>query len=356
MNINPINSVGEWFKSRLPWDFISSYTQEKKVPQHSSSFWYLFGGLSLFFLIVQIVTGILMLLYYSPTPDTAHESVKFIMTQVSYGWFIRSLHVWSSHLMIACVLVHFFSTFLMKSYRKPRELMWITGIIQLFIVLGFAFTGYLLPWDTTAYFATKIGTEIPGTIPVIGPFIMNVLRGGEYVGAETLKRLFALHVTIFPFGILAFIGLHLILNQVYGTGTPISQKNKKRDIRFFPNYLYRDALSWTLGVALLVGLAIVLPVKLDIKADQLAAAPPGIKPAWYFLVLYQTLRMFPAAILGISGDVFVNLLVGLMATVTILLPFLDTKASREEKSPVFTFFGIVALLYFVIMIILAYTT
>jgi cytochrome b6 len=356
MSIDPIKPVSEWLKSRLPWEFIQKYMQEKKVPQHRHSFWYLFGGLSLFFLIVQMITGILMLLYYSPTPETAHESVTLIMTQVSYGWLIRSLHVWSAHLMIASVLVHFFSTFLMKSYRKPRELMWITGVIQLFIVLGFAFTGYLLPWDTTAYFATKIGTEIPGTIPIVGSFIMNILRGGEYVGAETLKRLFALHVVVFPITILGFVGFHLILNQIYGTGTPIGIKTRKADIRFYPNYLYSDALSWTIGIAVLLGLALLLPVKLDIKADQLAAAPPGIKPAWYFLVLYETLRIFPATLMGISGDLIVNMLVGLLGAVTFLLPFIDRKASREEKSPIFTMFGIVALVYFILMIILAYTT
>jgi cytochrome b6 len=348
--------LGEWFKARLPWEFISRYMLEKKVPRHRYSFWYLFGGLSLLFLIIQLVTGILMLLYYSPTPETAHESVIFLMTQVSYGWLIRSLHVWSAHLMIVCVLVHFFSTFLMKSYRKPRELMWITGVIQLFIVLGFAFTGYLLPWDTTAYFATKIGTEIPGTIPIVGSFIMNILRGGEYVGAETLKRLFALHVVVFPLGVLGFVGLHLILNQIYGTGTPISLKSSKFEIPFFPNYIYRDALSWTIGIAALLGLALLLPAHLDMKADQLAAAPPGIKPAWYFLVLYQTLKLFPATLLGINGDAVVNLLVGILGAVTLLLPFIDRKASREERSPFFTFFGVVALVYFTITIILAYTT
>src|SRR5437879_2808079 len=129
----------------------------KTVPRHRSSIWYYMGGLALFLLGVQIVTGVLLLLYYQPTPEAAHQSVEMIVTRVPFGSLIRSLHSWSANALIAVVFVHMFSTFFMKSYRAPRQLMWLTGIILLLLMLGFGFTGYLLPWDLTAYFATRIG-------------------------------------------------------------------------------------------------------------------------------------------------------------------------------------------------------
>lgn len=345
-----------WLRERLPIDETLAFLHKKTVPRHKHSFWYIFGGLSLFFFIIQIVTGVLLLFYYSPTPETAHESVQFLITKVPFGWVVRSIHAWSANLMIACVLLHFFSTFLMKSYRKPRELMWITGVVQLMIVLGFGFTGYLLPWDTTAYFATKVGTEIPGTIPYLGTFAVNILRGGEFVGAETLKRLFALHVVALPLVMLAFVGAHLLLVQRYGNSVPIGTKVTKSGIPFYPNYVYRDSIAWTFGFMVLAALVLLVPRGLDVKADITGSAPPGIKPEWYFLSLYQTLKVFPAALAGISGDTIVNILVLCAGAFLFLVPFLDRKASREEPSKLFTVFGIIAALYLTVMTIWAYLT
>src|SRR5579862_2090561 len=167
MNTNGGGGVGEWIGERIAWKEITGFLRRKRVPQHKHSFWYIFGGLTLFFFIVQIISGILLLFYYSPTPDTANDSIHLIMTKVPFGWLIRSIHGWSADLMVAMMLIHLFSTFLMRAYRKPREILWMTGVIQLFLVLGFAFTGYLLPWDAKAYSATKIGTEIPTSIPFL---------------------------------------------------------------------------------------------------------------------------------------------------------------------------------------------
>ncbi len=159
------DKVIPWLDERIYLSSFQKFLRNKMVPNHRHTVWYLFGGLTLFFFIVQIVTGVLLLLYYKSTPETAYESVKHIITEVPYGNLVRSIHVWSAHFMIAAVVIHMFSVYFMKAYRKPREAMWLSGFVLLMLTLGFGFTGYLLPWDTTAFFATQIGTEIPRSIP-----------------------------------------------------------------------------------------------------------------------------------------------------------------------------------------------
>jgi len=351
-----MSGVGRWLRERLPVEWIVGHLREKRVPQHRHSGWYLFGGLALFFFIVQAITGLLLLVYYSPTPATAYESVEFITNQVPFGWLLRSVHSWSANLMIASVFIHLFSTFLMKAYRKPREMMWMSGVLLLMIVLGFGFTGYLLPWDTVSYFATQIGTEIPRSVPVAGSFVVHLLRGGEFVGAESLTRLFALHVAILPMISLALILIHILLNQVYGTSKPIGVKTRGEGIPFFPNYIYRDMFAWTAASAVLASLVLIFPVALGTKADPFASAPLGIKPEWYFLVLFQTLRMMPSQIAGIDGEMIVNIAVLLVGVGLFLVPVLDRRAARNEPSPVFTILGWAGILYLILAISLAYLT
>ena len=350
------SKIFSWFDERLELTSLLLFLSNKRVPRHKHSFWYIFGGLSLFFFLIQIITGVLLLLYYSPTPTTAHESVSLIMTQVPFGWFVRSLHTWSANLMVATVLIHLFSVYFMKAYRKPRELMWISGTILLITVLGFGFTGYLLPWDTTAYFATQIGTEIPRSIPIIGDFIVTVLRGGEFIAEESLKRLFALHVVILPLVSLLLVLFHIILNQVKGSSTPIGIKTQEPGIAFYPNYIYRDAIAWTSGLLLLCALSLTLPVHLGIKADPYASAPVGIKPEWYFLVLYETLRLLPSEIFHINSEAIMNVIVLILGGFIVSVPFLDHNSSKEKYDKIFTFIGIIAISYLSIAIILAYIT
>lgn len=345
-----------WLDNRTRLLCLLKFLAEKKVPRHSQSHWYLFGGLTLLFFIIQLLSGILLLLYYSPTPETAHESIEFIMTQVPYGWLVRSIHSWSANLLIASMLIHFFSVYFMKAYRAPREMMWFSGVILLLLIMGFGFTGYLLPWDTTAYFATQIGTEIPRSIPLVGEFIVSILRGGEFIAQESLRRLFALHVTILPLISLLIVGIHLILNQVHGTSSPISVKSKGPPIPFYPNYLYRDAITWTAGVLLLCLLTMIFPLQMGPKADPLASAPLGIKPEWYFLTLYQTIRFLPSELFGLSSEILVNVLVMLLGMTVFAIPIIDRRSRHEESSRIFTWFGIVAMLYIGVSIAMAYLT
>lgn len=353
--MNLLEKCGIWLKERIPFiGNLKEFLQTKQVPRHRYSFFYLFGGLSLLLFFVQLVTGALLALYYSPTPDTANESVRSIMSEVEYGWLVRSVHSWGSNLMVALVLVHMFSTYFMRAYRKPREAMWISGVIVLLLVLGFAFTGYLLPWDTTAYFATQIGTEIPKSIPVIGETIVMLLRGATEVGEETLRRSFTIHTIILPVISLLIMGFHVSLQQVLGTSIPENVVEKKPGLPFFPNYMYRDLFAWTVLILVLIGLAALLPTELGSKANPFASAPIGIKPEWYFLPLYQTLRIVPMTVFTLNGEMIVNVLTILGLCLWLAVPLIDKGGDARKR--IFRILGVVVLVYYCVAIVLAYTT
>ncbi|NOZ56433.1 MAG: cytochrome B, partial [Calditrichaeota bacterium] len=238
--------LNERYKKAQP---ILDLLVNKTVPLHKHSLWYYFGGLTLFFFVIQVVTGILLLLYYQPSAGTAYESVRYIMTEVPFGWLIRSIHSWSANLFIGSLFIHMFSVFFLKAYRRPRELTWVTGGLMLFIALGFGFTGYLLPWNELAFFATKVGTDIAAVVPVVGSFVLRFLRGGEEVTGGTLTRLFGFHVAVLPALAFLVLGLHLALIQIQGMSVPLSvekQGGVRKQIPFFPNFLLRDLVGWLL--------------------------------------------------------------------------------------------------------------
>jgi cytochrome b6 len=340
----------------LPLEAVSRLLQTKGVPNHRFTFWYLLGGLTLFFLGLQVFTGILLTLHYVPSPDGAHESVRKILEEVRHGWFVRSVHGWSANILVFLLLTHMFSVFFLKAYRKPRELIWLTGVGLLFITLGFLFTGHLLPWDTTGYFATLIGTEVPKSMPIVGDVLVGFLKGGEEIAQPTLSRMYSIHIIILPLSLLFFLVLHLLGNQSLGSSVPIGVTPRPRAIPFFPNFFYRDLIAWLTGFLVLVALAVFLPWGIGEKADPLASAPLGIRPEWYFLPLYQTLRMVPSSLGGISGELMVNAFVGFGAMLWTVLPFLDRKAARGERGALISAVGWLLIAYLILTIILAYTT
>ncbi|MDR5695191.1 MAG: cytochrome bc complex cytochrome b subunit [Armatimonadota bacterium] len=340
-----------WSEERLRLRAIVEFLRHKTVPIHRYSFVYYFGSITLFLFLVQVITGILLLLYYRPSADAAYESVQFIMSKVRFGWLIRSIHSWSANLMVGWVFVHMFSTLFYRAYRRPREFTWVSGALMLFLTLAFAFTGYLLPWNKLAFFATKVGTEIAGDVPLVGKYVMLLLRGGEDVTEATLSRFFGIHVAILPALATVILGIHLALVQVHGMSRPISVR-AEREIPFYPDFLLRDLAVWILVLALLGTLATLYPWPLGEKADPLAPAPPGIKPEWYFLFMFQTLKFLPSKIFLFEGE-----MVGIMAflvggLVLLLVPFLDVWAQREQQNRWVTTLGILAVAYLVIMTIL----
>jgi len=242
-------SVVDWVDERIDLSAVRHFVAEKGVPVHTQKIWYYLGGMTLFLFVVQVFTGILLLLYYRPSSAEAYESVQFIVTQVQFGWLIRNVHSWSANLLIGLAFAHFFSVFFLKSYRKPRELTWLSGILLLFLMLGFGFSGYLLPWNELSFFATKVGTGIAGAVPLIGHFSLRLLRGGDDVTGATLSRFYGLHVAVLPAITTALVGLHLLFVQRQGMSVPLSVEKKLRpgarlpQMPFFPNYVLRDVLA-----------------------------------------------------------------------------------------------------------------
>ena len=339
--------VVDWLRDRIGLSGVEHAVQTKTVPVHRHTPWYYFGGMTLFFFTIQVVTGILLMLYYRPSAQEAHESIRFIMTQVSFGWLIRSIHSWSANLMIATAFIHFFSVLLMKAYRPPRELTWMSGFILLVLALGFGFSGYLLPWNKLAYFATRVGTEIAGSVPIVGHATLRFLRGGDHLTGSTLSRFYGWHVALLPAITTFLLLLHLVLVQRHGMSVPPSVERSgapPRRMRFVPDFVLRDMFGWTLALGVLAALAALFPWELGEKADPFAPAPANIRPEWYFMSMFQALRLIPGGeLFGLENEDYLILLFGAMGAVAFVLPFLDRRVVRHGRNPIVTAAGVLGL-------------
>ncbi len=347
-----------WLDTRIGLAEMEKLARKKEVPVHRHTVWYYFGGMTLFLFLIQVATGILLLFYYRPSAEEAYESVQFLMAEVEFGWLIRSIHSWAANLMIFTLFIHLFSVWLLKTYRPPREITWLSGIGLLGLALAFGFTGYLLPWNELAYFATKVGTEITGVLPLIGSFLRRLLRGGDEVTGATLTRFYGIHVAVLPALTTFLLGLHLFLVQKHGMSIPPGVEGTgsgKRTMPFFPNFFLRDLVGWLSALAILAALAAYYPWELGKKADPFAPAPAGIKPEWYFVFMFQTLKYLPSYILGIEGEVVGVVGFGAAGLLLLLIPFLDRRAARGEPSRLFAWIGIAVILYMVVLTYLGYT-
>jgi cytochrome b6 len=351
-------SLRSWLAERTPLEESVEFIRHKTVPQHRFSPLYFFGGMTLFFFGMQVMTGALLLLYYRPSSNEAYESVNFIMARVPFGWLIRSIHAWSANLMIGAAFAHLVSIVFLHAYRRPRELTWLTGVVVFFITLGFGFSGYLLPWNELAFFATRVGTEMAVVMPGIGESVVRLMRGGPNVTGATLTRFFGVHVAILPAITTALLGLHLLLVQFHGMSVPPSveaeeQRTGRRrpQMPFVPHFALHDLFGWTLALALLAALAAFFPWELGHKADVFAPAPAGIRPEWYFLWMFQSLMYAPATLFGLSGELTVMVPVTVGALALLLLPFLDPNTARSRR--IVKVLASVALVFMMTMTILA---
>src|SRR5437773_5259234 len=325
--------------------------------------WYDLGGMMMFFFLDQVLIGVLLLMYYQPGEATAYESIRYLTTKVPFGWLIRSVHCWSAHLMIISLVTHMFSTMMLKAYRPPRELTWVTGYILFALTLGFGFSGYLLPWNKLAFFATSVGTDLVKSVPLTGTWLLQVLRGGPDVTANTLYRFFALHVVILSLGFVALIGVHLLFVQRQGMAPPLGARVAPRGMKFFPSFALRDLLLWLFCFMVLLVLAVFVPYgpgipgmdwELGEKADPLAPAYPGIKPEWYFLWEYQLLKEFPPHLFGLAGPQVCLLLIALLFGIWAIIPWLDRRAYHDKASPAFSDFGWAAILFLIYLTLMGW--
>lgn len=340
---------------------IFSLARKKMVPVHRHSIWYYMGGMLLFLFVIQIITGPLLLFYYKPSAESAYQSIAEIMVSVPYGWLIRSVHHWASNLMIVVAFVHFFSTLLVKAYRKPREVTWLTGMAMFLVVLFLGYSGYILPFDERSFFALNVGTDMPGVIPVVGKYILEFLRGGETVGPHTLNRFFALHVGILPLCLMGVLLVHIVLVQLHGMSVPPSvekeaeSKNQRIPAKpMFPHLVWHDIINCLILFGLLVTLAVLMPSELGQEIDYLKPAPEGVKPDWFFLWVYQILKWMPAYVMGIEGEIVGIVGLGAVAGFIALAPVFDRRSLRNEMSPFFTLVGLISLIVFLVCTAIGY--
>jgi quinol-cytochrome oxidoreductase complex cytochrome b subunit len=352
-----MNSIESWVDARLGLQDLLHLAQKKTVPEHAHSFWYYWGGLSLFFFLVQAVSGVLLLLYYRPGPD-AYESVRQITYDIHFGWLIRSTHSWAANLMIVAIFIHMFSVFFMKAYRNPREFGWWSGLVLLLLTMVFGFSGYLLPMDELAFFATKVGLEIPASTPVLGPRLAALVRGGLEVNEYTVQRFFALHVVVLPALFLPLLGFHLWLVQKHGNAAPPSEEAKpaeaRRSIPFFPNFLTKDLAMWLIALNLLAVLAAVFPWDLGQPADPIKPAPIGIHPEWYFMSQFQVLKVFGQWFPGAAGEIIGIVLFTLGLLLWFLIPFYDREQRWLRRATYAVYFGLLVLAALVITTLWGY--
>jgi quinol-cytochrome oxidoreductase complex cytochrome b subunit len=346
-----MSAMRAWMEERLGIGAVTGFLKKKEIPRHKHSFLYYTGSSIILFLGIQIVTGVLLAVYYRPTLAEANASVARIMTEIPLGWFVRSVHSWSATFMIAVVLVHLLGTAFTKAYRKPREVSWLTGVLLLGASLAFGFTGYLLPWDELSLAATKVGTNLPKAIPLMGPWFSQLMRAGEDVTGDTLSRFFVFHVTVLPLAVLAFLGVHLFLVQRHGMSIPPEEERKERKVPappFWPNFVFREAGVWLVLVGLLMTIAVIFAPGLGPQADLMAPAPKGVQPEWYFLFMFQTLKLFPARILGLNGEMVAVLFMMAGLIMVFLLPFIDNRPFLK-KGKVITALVLAVFAYAVVM-------
>ncbi len=343
----------DWLDSRLRLKPIQKTLLDEPIPG-GASWIYVFGSATLFLFLLQAITGMFLAVYYAPTPDHAYDSIRFIETEVTFGAFVRGLHHWGASGMVVAIGLHMLQVFLYGAYKPPRELLWMVGVVLFLIVLGFAFTGYLLPWDQNAYWATQVGINMVGTVPVVGDLVAPVVQGGEILGALTLSRFFALHVLFFPAMLAVLVMIHLFILRRVGpagpwrgpyerrkgggaassAGGPGSPGFVERRVRhsetFYPRQVYMDAMVM-LGIFVLVAiLALTIPFPLTDKADPSDTSFVPI-PEWYFLFYYELLKYVHGPLEPLATWV----LPAIFFFVLLIWPFVDRNPARNPmKRPV----------------------
>ncbi len=318
--------IFHWLDRRAGIDKLMKESLDEPIPG-GARLAYVFGSGLLFIFISQIITGICLALYYVPSAETAHTSVAYITKQVAAGAFLRSLHYYGSSAMIIVLALHFLQTFLYGSFKGRRELLWMSGAVLSFLVLGMGFTGYLLPWDQKAYFATAVGTNIVGQIPWIGNWLTRLLRGGDTIGTLTLSRFYVAHVFLIPGAIFAFIAAHIFLFRKAGAAGPINEDPvhpKLPPEGFYPRQVLLDM---ALALLLMVGLGFLAyfhPAGLGPIANP-ADTQFLPRPEWYYLPMFEWLKYWE----GPKVVFAVVVIPGLLALLFFLMPFLDRKLERR---------------------------
>lgn len=353
-----IKRMWTWLDKRYDFSTVIEALLHVVIPSTAKT--YYLGGITLFLFVVQAITGILLAVYYQPTPDAAYNSILFIMNQVNFGWLIRSIHSWGANLMIFFCVLHLLRVFFQAAYKKPREITWLVGMALLGVTLAFGFTGYLLPWDQRAFWATTVGSEIAGALPGVGDQLLVFLRSGADITSRTLSRFFGIHVLVLPVSLAAILMFHLVMVHQQGLADPkrkvepkegkeegspsaLSDSQPRKLLPFFPNYVLDEVIAWYMILAGLIVLVSIFPAGLEEPANPLRT-PEHTKPEWYFLFLYQALKLVPR-IVGVTLPI-------LGGAILLFLPFIDRNPHVElRKRPVALALGVITLIVIIALTI-----
>ncbi|MBY0491562.1 MAG: cytochrome b N-terminal domain-containing protein [Gemmatimonadaceae bacterium] len=359
----PDPSISErgWLDRRLDLRGLYRGLLDRPVPS-GLTWWHTLGSATLAVFLVQLVSGLVLAMFYAPSPDHAYNSIKFLEQQVAAGRVLRAVHHWGSSAMVVLALLHTLRVFAMGAYKYPREVNWIIGVGLLGLVLGFGFTGYLLPWDQRAYWATQVGTSIASTVPYIGGDLALLLKGGSQLGAATLTRFYAFHVLWLPGGIVVLIAMHLAMVVRQGiaaparlleTGAPartddaeyvehyarVYEGSKQGGVRFWPDIIAKDVVASLLVIVVLFVVAWWAGAPIEAPADPTDNSYIPT-PEWYFLPFFQLLKLFP-------GSMEATVAIGvpsLLAVVFLGLPLFDRRSTRRLRGRPFAALGASVLL------------
>jgi len=342
---NWLSRIGGWFDHRLGVRAIVLSTLEHPIPRGAAGplgWWYVFGSASLTLLAIQILTGIGLSLVYVPAPDQAFESLEYLNYEQPLGWFLRALHYYAGSGMVVMVLVHMTQVFLHGSYKYPRELTWLVGVLLLVCTLGMFFSGQILRWDPDAYWGLAVAGSMAGRVPVVGPQIVQLLHGGPVIGGDSLSRFFALHVFVIPGALLLLLAAHLWLVLRCGISAPPDPKQpvdprtydvdyhaelRRTGVPFFGGAVLKDAFFSALVVIVVVALAAIMGPKGPSELPDPTIGGANPRPEWPFLWLFALLAMSPPAAETFIILVLPVLLLGLL----FLVPFISNRGQRAPS-------------------------
>jgi ubiquinol-cytochrome c reductase cytochrome b subunit/cytochrome b6 len=373
-------AIKEWAVESFPFDLnILKEMSSEPIPNHLKRWWFAIGGTPLYLFVVQAITGIILTFYYVPNPAEAYNSVEFITTQARFGWFIRSIHKWSAHLMVFTLMLHMMRVFFTAAYRRPRELNWMIGVGLLLTTLGFGFTGYSLVYEQISYWAAVVGTNIAEATPLIGGLLANFMRGGAEVGPNTLTRFFVLHIGVLPTVIVLLLFLHVVQIRLHGVTrfrfekdetpavelsmrvsapvTPVrfhggdagkpgeteAERVAAESYPFYPHHFYTELIIGLTLTFVLTILALVYPAQMGERANPFVT-PEHIKPEWFFFAMFRWLKLTSFE-MGVIGSM-------LFLLILLFWPFIDRVfVKRFPGREVSFWIGVVGFLVFLVFTI-----
>ncbi|MEZ4411356.1 MAG: cytochrome b N-terminal domain-containing protein [Gemmatimonadales bacterium] len=319
-------TVWRWLNERVPVEKLLHVGLDEEIPG-GASFMYTLGSAVLFIILIQVATGVWQLFYYVPTVDHAYDSLQYLVKEVPFGWLLHGLHYWGASAMVVLVALHMLQVVVWGAYKRPREMVWFFGVLLLLLSMLMSFTGAPLPWDQRGFWAGEVGTEMIGTVPLVGGWLLALVRGGSSMGQLTLSRFFVMHVALIPAALVGMVVLHLIAFRTAGSAGPWSEeRGAARRGLFWPDQVTKDLILAGIVLALLVGLSIFSPPPTSGPADPTDSSFVP-KPEWNFLFLYQALKFFPGALEPL-GTVGIPLVLVLFL---FSLPFIDRRPDRDPR-------------------------